>query len=327
MQNKKRVTIVGLGGVGGFYGGLLANKYQDSNEIEVCFVVRGKHLEVIKQNGLKVLSKDQEVVGRPAIATSDWKDIQDSDYIILATKGYDLSQTIKDMKAVVTDKTVIIPLLNGVEAYEQLRDAFGVSRIWQGCTYMVSRLKEPGVIDNPSGRQRILFGLDAEITSEMKEFESILKQAGVHAEVTDHISKEVWEKYILVSSSAMATSYFDSPFGAVMEHHPEEIKQLITEASSIGKKKGVTLSEDVVQVIIERLKAIPYESTTSMHSDFKALKEHNELGIMGGYMVKQGIVLGIDTPMYKKMCTYLVTRYGDKYVGINNERAECKENV
>lgn len=317
MQNKKRITIVGLGGVGGFYGGLLANKYQDSKEVEVCFVARGKHLEAIKQNGLKVLSKDQEVVGRPAIATSDWKDIQDSDYIILATKGYDLSQTIEDMKAVVTEKTVIIPLLNGVEAYEQLRDAFGVSRVWQGCTYMVSRLKDAGVIDNPSGRQRILFGLDGEVTPEMKDFETILKEAGVHAEATDQISKEVWEKYILVSSSAMATAYFDSSFGGVMEHHPEEMKQLITEASSIGKKKGVALSEDVVEVIMERLKAIPYESTTSMHSDFKALKEHNELGIMGGYMVKKGIVLGVETPMYKKMCTYLVARSGDRYVGVN----------
>lgn len=317
MQNKKRITIVGLGGVGGFYGGLLANKYQDSKEVEVCFVARGKHLEAIKQSGLKVLSKDHEVVGRPAIATSEWKDIQDSDYIILATKGYDLSQTIEDMKAVVTEKTVIIPLLNGVEAYEQLRDAFGMSRVWQGCTYMVSRLKDAGVIDNPSGRQRILFGLDGEVTPEMKDFETILKEAGVHAEATDQISKEVWEKYILVSSSAMATAYFDSSFGGVMEHHPEEMKQLITEASSIGKKKGVALSEDVVEVIMERLKAIPYESTTSMHSDFKALKEHNELGIMGGYMVKQGIVLGGETPMYKKMCTYLVARSGDRYVGVN----------
>ncbi|KUF42998.1 ketopantoate reductase family protein [Myroides marinus] len=317
MQNKKRITIVGLGGVGGFYGGLLANKYQDSNEVEICFVARGKHLEAIKQSGLKVLSKDHEVVGHPAIATSDWKDIQDSDYIILATKGYDLSQTIQDMKAVVAEKTVIIPLLNGVEAYEQLRDVFGVSRVWQGCTYMVSRLKEPGVIDNPSGRQRILFGTDGEVSSEMKDFETILKEASVHAEATNEISKEVWEKYILVSSSAMATAYFDSSFGGVMEHHPEEMKQLITEACSIGKKKGVALSEDVVEVIMERLKAIPYESTTSMHSDFKALKEHNELGIMGGYMVKQGIVLGVETPMYKKMCTYLVAHSGDKYVGIN----------
>ncbi|MDM1361437.1 ketopantoate reductase family protein [Myroides marinus] len=315
MQNKKRITIVRLGGVGGFYGGLLANKYQDSNEVEICFVARGKHLEAIKQSGLKVLSKDHEVVGHPAIATSDWKDIQDSDYIILATKGYDLSQTIQDMKAVVAEKTVIIPLLNGVEAYEQLRDVFGVSRVWQGCTYMVSRLKEPGVIDNPSGRQRILFGTDGEVSSEMKDFETILKEASVHAEATNEISKEVWEKYILVSSSAMATAYFDSSFGGVMEHHPEEMKQLITEACSIGKKKGVALSEDVVEVIMERLKAIPYESTTSMHSDFKALKEHNELGIMGGYMVKQGIVLGVETPMYKKMCTYLIVHSGDKYKG------------
>ncbi|MDM1397880.1 2-dehydropantoate 2-reductase [Myroides odoratimimus] len=319
MKDKKRITIVGLGGVGGFYGGLLAHQYQDSKEIEICFIARGKHLETIKEKGLTVLSKDSEVVGHPSIATSQLGDIEHTDYIILATKGYDLSQTIEDMKSVVGEHTVIIPLLNGVEAYEQLREVFGTSRVWQGCTYMVSRLKEAGVIDNPSGRQRILFGLDGQVSLEMKDLETILKTAGVHAEATSSISKEVWEKYILVSSSAMATAYYDSSFGGVMEHHPDEMRQLITEASAIGKKKGVALDEDVVEVIIERLKAIPYESTTSMHSDFAAFKEHNELGIMGGYMVKQGIAQGVETPMYKKMCNYLVVHSGEKYVGIEGE--------
>lgn len=315
MKTKKRITIVGLGGVGGFYGGLLANKYQDSQDIEVCFVARGKHLDAVKEKGLTVLSKDSEVVGHPALATSSWSDIKHTDYIIIATKGYDLSQTIADMKGCVGEHTVIIPLLNGVEAYEQLRDAFGEARVWQGCTYMVSRLKEAGVIDNPSGRQRILFGRDGMVTAEMKDFEAILTEAGINAEATSEISREVWEKYILVSTSAMATAYYNSTFGGVMEHHPAEMTQLLEEASAIGKKKGVALSADIVSVITERLKAIPYESTTSMHSDFTALKPQNELGIMGGYMVRQGILLGVETPMYKQMCNHLVVYSGDKYKG------------
>ncbi len=314
MNHKIRITIVGLGGVGGFYGGLLAHKYEQSNDVEICFVARGEHLKQIKAKGITVLSGKDTVVGKPFLATDSFEEVGHTDYLIMATKGYDLEDTFEEMKACISENTVIIPLLNGVEAYEKLKDYFNDTTVWQGCTYIVSRLKEPGVIENPSGRQKVLFGIDNGVTDAMKQLETIFKDAGIKAITSDTISTEIWEKYILVSASATATSYYNCPIGVIMENHEAEVKALLIEAEHIAISKGVHLPEGIVEVITERLKAIPYESTTSMHSDFLAGKECNELNIMSGYMVNQGKELRLETPMYSKMFESLETRIGKNYL-------------
>lgn len=313
MNKKIRITIVGLGGVGGFYGGLLAHKYERNNDVEICFVARGEHLKQIKANGITVLSGQESIVGKPHIATDSFQEIGHTDYLIMATKGYDLEDTFEDMKGCISKDTVIVPLLNGVEAYEKLKSYFNDTTVWQGCTYIVSRLKEAGVVENPSGRQKVLFGIDNGVNDAMKQLENILKDAGINALTSDTISTEVWEKYILVSASATATSYYNSSIGAVMDSHSAEINALLTEAEHIAIGKGVHLPEGIVGVIEGRLRAIPYESTTSMHSDFLAGKEHNELSIMSGYMVNQGKELRLETPMYSKMFESLQARIGKNY--------------
>ena len=90
---KTKILIVGIGGVGGYYGGLLARKYENHPEIEISFVARGAHLEAIQQNGLKVIAENETFVARPAIATNNVSETGIADYIILATKSYDLAAT------------------------------------------------------------------------------------------------------------------------------------------------------------------------------------------------------------------------------------------
>lgn len=300
MRNIK-IAIVGLGGVGGFYGGLLAHYYEGNQEVKINFLVRGAHLDVIKKQGLKVCSKGVEVIGKPAIASDQASDIGKVDYILLCTKGYDLTTVVKQIQPMIGVGTIVIPLLNGVLAYEELKEKLTETEVWQGCTYMVSRLKEAGVIDNPSGRQKIFVGIEGQLSERMKEFESLLTNAGVNAKATDEISREVWEKYILVSSSAVATTYFNQSIGAIMQMHLEDVQQLIAEASAIARVKQIKLPLEVESLVEERLKAIPFESTTSMHSDFVAQNKQTELEVMAGYMVQQGEKMNVPTPMYHQM--------------------------
>ena len=52
---KKRIGILGLGGVGGYFGGLLAKAYFDSGTIEIVFIARGETKKAITANGLKIV--------------------------------------------------------------------------------------------------------------------------------------------------------------------------------------------------------------------------------------------------------------------------------
>ena len=46
-----RVAVIGAGGIGGLYGGLLARAGHD-----VRFLARGEHLSAIQQHGLEIRS-------------------------------------------------------------------------------------------------------------------------------------------------------------------------------------------------------------------------------------------------------------------------------
>ncbi|MBB1138703.1 ketopantoate reductase family protein [Myroides sp. WP-1] len=309
-MSKVNIGVIGLGGVGGFYGGLLAHHFEDEEQVDIHFVARGAHGEQIKRHGLTVQSKDRVIVAKPARVVENVQDLGKMNFILLCTKEYDLDEVIVDLKEIVSKNTVILPLLNGVEAFEKL-DRELEAEVWQGCTYMVSRLKEPGVIDNPSGRQKIVFGRTERITPLMLQVNHLLQAAGITSFCTQDIAKEVWEKYILVSSSAVATTFYNCSFGVVMRDHTATIRTLVTEASAVAQAKGVHLTEDIVEVIMERLAAIPFDSTTSMHSDFTSNKVQTELEVMAGYLIREGKRLQTEVQTYQKMYAMLKDKQGN----------------
>ncbi|MDM1407235.1 2-dehydropantoate 2-reductase [Myroides sp. DF42-4-2] len=308
-MDKINIGIIGLGGVGGFYGGLLAHHFEADSRINIHFVARGAHGVKIKDAGITVRSKDTVVVGKPTQVVESVEALGIMDYILLCTKEYDLDDVIVDLKRIVSKNTVILPLLNGVEAFEKLTEHLQ-AEVWQGCTYMVSRLKEAGVIDNPSGRQKIVFGRTDKITQRMLDLDQLFKAAGITSICTQEIAREVWEKYILVSSSAVATAFYNCSFGVVMRDHPKEIHALVTEAAEIARAKGVSVAADVVEVIMQRLQAIPFDSTTSMHSDFISNKVKTELDVMATYFIREGRRLHVDVPTYQNMYSALKDKQG-----------------
>lgn len=309
-MNTINIGIIGLGGVGGFYGGLLAHQYEKDSSVDIHFVARGAHGEKIKKDGLTVLSKETAIVGKPTTVVNAVRDLIGIDFILLCTKEYDLDRVIADLKPIVSKNTVIIPLLNGVEAFEKLNKELE-AEVWQGCTYMVSRLKEAGVIDNPSGRQKVVFGRAEGTTPKMVQVENLLKAAGIQASCTPEIAREVWEKYILVSASAVATTFYNCSFGIIRSEYTTVIRSLVAEASAIAIAKKVDLPQNIVAVVMQRLEAIPFDSTTSMHSDFLSNKPETELEVMAGYLIREGIRLQLEVPTYQKMYAILKQKQGN----------------
>src|ERR1035437_10130386 len=112
---KTKIVIVGLGGVGGYYGGLLARHYADNPNMEIYFVARGEHLKKVQQNGLKVITETGTFIVSPTLATDTVSEIGIADYVILTTKSYDLEATVKQINPCVGANTVILPLLNGAD--------------------------------------------------------------------------------------------------------------------------------------------------------------------------------------------------------------------
>lgn len=299
MINQTKIVIAGIGGVGGYFGGLLAKAYAGNEDIKVYFIARGNHLTAIKNNGLKVNKGDIDFIAKPYLATNDSTEIGTADYIIISTKSYDLIEMLTQLMPCIGEKTVILPLLNGVEAVEKIRMRFPQNLVPAGCAYIVSAIKSAGVIENMGNRQEIYFGLDNKTNEQLEKLHDLFKFAGIEATLSTEISKLIWEKFIFLSCIATATSYYHKTVGELLIEKREALENFINETSAIAKAKRIELDE-TTEKAMAHYEALPFTTTSSMQRDFEAKKPYTELESITGYVVREAKKLNISTPYFEK---------------------------
>ncbi|MFM9946018.1 MAG: ketopantoate reductase family protein [Bacteroidia bacterium] len=315
MQNsniKTKIIIAGIGGVGGYFGGLLAKYFYDKENVEINFFARGTHLKEIQSHGLKVIKGDSEFITRPTLVTDNPSEMGIADFIIIATKSYDLEAMIHQLQPCINPDTIILPLLNGVDSRERIKNILPENIVLDGCVYIVSRLNQPGVIENKGNIQTLYFGLDNFVNERLFLLERLFKEANIEATLSKNISTILWEKFIFISPTASATSYFDTCIGELISDNEklETLTALIEEVKQVAKAKQIVISEDITEKTLNKLKALPFEATSTMHSDFKNKKHKNELESLTGYVVSEGQKNNLETPIYIKTYAELRKKNG-----------------
>ncbi|MBK7310081.1 MAG: 2-dehydropantoate 2-reductase [Sphingobacteriaceae bacterium] len=301
MRSKTKILIAGIGGVGGYFGGLLAKRFYKSAEVEVCFLARGKHLQAIKDKSLKIIKGRFEFIATPHLASDDPNEIGIANFIIICTKTYDLNSIIDQLKPCIDKNTIILPLLNGVDACEKIKTLLPLNTVLNGCVYIVSRLKEAGVIENSGNIETLYFGVDGTPGQELLAYETLFKQAGIEATLSQNISSVVWEKFIFISPTATATSYFNNCIGEIVadEQKLNIFKLLVEEVKQIALKKNIALSTDISEKTLTKLKKLPFETTSSLHSDIKSNKSQTELEALTGYVISEALKNSMSCPTYE----------------------------
>ena len=115
-----RIAVMGSGGVGGYFGGLLARTGH-----EVGFVARGAHLAALRSNGLQVKSVHGDFEVAPVEATDQPSELGTVDLVLMTIKTPDVKQAAQAVKPIVREGTTVLSLLNGVEAPEQIGAVVG----------------------------------------------------------------------------------------------------------------------------------------------------------------------------------------------------------
>ncbi len=76
------------------------------------------------------------------------------------------------------------------------------------------------------------------------------------------------------------------------------VSSLIEEVKQVAKAKKIIVSEDITEITLNKLKALPFETTSSMHADFKNNKPNNELNSLTSYVVREGQKYNLEMPTY-----------------------------
>lgn len=307
LKNKTKIAFVGLGGVGGYYGGLVSRYAENHPEIEVSFLARGKHLEAIRQNGLKVSDEKQSFTTRPATATDKVEEIGTVDFIVLSTKSYDLDATMAQIKPMVAKHTIILPLLNGIDNTPRLRAFFPENEVWYGCVYIITRLKEPGVVEDSGNVHFMHFGHEKKVSAELLFIEELFLKSGIEVARKEEPLKAIWRKFFYISTTAALTTYLNTDFRSLVwdEDKKPLYVSIMKELYAVSEAEGIGLYDGIIDDMLKYGGSLPAGSTSSMNSDYLAGRK-TEIETLIGVVVRLGQKYGIATPLYDKVYYKLI---------------------
>lgn len=301
MLEDKKIAVVGIGGVGGYLAGMLIPAFP-----HMTLVARGARGESITQNGL-ILHSDYhgERCVRPERVVSNAAQLPPQDYIFLCVKNYSLEQAVEEMKGAVTEDTVIIPVMNGVDAGERTRRLLSRGIVVDSLIYIVSFAGEDYSIYQQGDFADVRIGImDANEREKraVSEVAEILSKAGVDYEVADDIEREIWRKYILNCAFNVATAAYDNTIGELRDdaNKAEEYKRLVWEAYAVARAKGVHVTEEHAQIIADKFYKYEDDATSSLQRDIRAGKP-SEVNVFSGYLVRAAREFGVEVPVSEKM--------------------------
>jgi len=288
------ILIYGTGGVGGYFGARLA---QAGNT--VTFIARGKHLEAIKKNGLRLISPKGDYLVFPANATANIADVTDIDLILVCVKTWQLEAAAKEINQVLNEKTIVISLLNGINNVEVLGAVIDKKHLLGGLCKVVSKIEDFGVINHLSFEPTIVFGeLSNEKTERVLLLEKLFLNAGITTKLAENIQTEIWSKFLFISTISAIGALTRATVGEIMAS--PELKKMMREIAdeivAVAMAKGIYLSEILVEKQFKMIASQPYNTTSSLQRDMMEGKP-SELEAQTGTIVKMGIELGVPTPV------------------------------
>jgi 2-dehydropantoate 2-reductase len=289
-----KIVILGAGGVGGYFGAMLARSGQD-----VTFIARGRHLQEIQNSGLRVRSVHGDFVIKSAQATDDISLIGPVDLALIAVKDFQLEPILSPMKALIDETSTVIPLLNGVRAAERLVEEFGRERVLGGLCRIVAYKEGPGIIYHESPFRNIIFGeWDGQETTRAQAIYETLSAADIDVELAADICKEMWIKYLFIAAYGAVSSVVRLPAGGIRSTREtmDLLRKAMNEIAEVARGKSVALEPGVVDKALVFFDSFPPGATSSMQRDVQEGRMF-ELEALTGALVRYGHEVDVPTPV------------------------------
>jgi 2-dehydropantoate 2-reductase len=300
------IGIIGVGGVGGFFGGKIARFLESRGSGEhVSFLARGAHLSAIQERGLILLTEeDGEIECHPDLATDRVSDLPPLDVCLMCVKSYDLGPVAEKLQEKVGDGTVILPLLNGIDIYERLRVAIAGGVILPACVYVGTQIEKPGRVVQKGGACKIICGPDPlRPGHDVSHLLGLLDSAGIRREWSADPYPEVWGKFVFIAAFGLVAACHDATLGQVLESGQmlDETRSVMKEIFDLALISGVRISPTIVNDSLKKAAAFPFEAKTSFQRDFEDQEKKDERDLFGGTIIRLGEEFGVKTDATRRL--------------------------
>ena len=263
-----RIAVMGSGAVGGYFGAKLAAAGN-----ALAFIARGKHLDAIEANGLRVMSPNGDLHIRQAQFSADPKCVGAVDLILFCVKSYDTEAAAETIKPMVSDRTIILSLQNGVDNPDKLARIFGEHRVLPAVVYVGAQVSAPGVITHSTGGRIIFGGMDGGLRDNSKIIQQALIAAAIPCEASAAIRQVQWAKLL-----------WNAPFCAISCLTHANMKQIVesdsltqlaldcmAEVQAAARTEGIELPRRLFDEVLSFSRSLG-EFKPSMLQDLEANK-------------------------------------------------------
>ncbi|MGN6171284.1 MAG: ketopantoate reductase family protein [Solirubrobacteraceae bacterium] len=254
------VAILGPGGVGGFVAALLARAGEG-----VTVIARPQTAQLIERQGLSV---ETERLGRFTVRLNASTELPAPvNFLLIATKATTLVDALERIGA---QPQVVVPLLNGFDHMEILRDRFGAAHVAAGTIRIETDRPEPGRVVQTGGSVRVELAADNPVLRPaLAELQGVLERAQIPTKVGPSEGHILWSKLVRLAPLALTTSAAVRPIGFIRSdaHWREMLEAAIRETTAVANADGARIDPEDP---LDELDAAHSTLSSSMQRDLAA---------------------------------------------------------
>lgn len=290
-QSPLSIAVVGPGAIGGTIAAWLSRSPR-VGQVTLCARSPLDRLVVETPDG-SVIEADPRVVTSPADITAP------VDWVLVATKAYDVEAASAWFAGLVGPTTRVAVLQNGVEHLERFAPFVARDRI------------TPVVVDIPAertGRGRILHRREGTVIVPSgqagEDFVALFADSVIAASTTDDFVTVAWTKLALNCAGAVS-ALTGRPGGVVRaEGIADLMRAMVRECVAVGRAVGADLGDELPDWVVERAMTSPPDSVNSLLGD-RLADRPMEWDARNGVIVRLGRDHGIETPVNALCATLL----------------------
>ncbi len=297
-----KILVLGAGAMGGYYGARLIEAGAD-----VTFMLRPGRARALERVGLAVRSELGDF-HRPVKMVLAGQVAAQFDLVLLACKAYDLADAIRTISPAVGRDTAVLPLLNGLDAYDRLDQCFGRQRVLGGVAYIATTLAADGTVVHAGRMDRLVVGPRAAQASALAaDFHALVSRAAGTRELSGAIGQELWNKWAMIAAGAVMTCLMRGTVADIMKTQDGRRLMLdaIAECRTVAQLHGHAIPEPVVAAMQARLLDEASTWAASMMRDIAQGAPRIEADAIVGDLIKRAAGYGHELPLSRAAYCHL----------------------
>ncbi len=288
-----RITVMGAGAVGSYFGGMLAR-----SGMAVTLIGRRAHVEAIARDGLFIDSIHfQERV--PVAASTQPDAARNAELVLFCVKTRDTESAARALASYLAPGAIVVSLQNGVDNVARIKGASGIEAL-PAVVYVAASMPTPGRVKH-AGRGDLVIGSLGSRDQRREDLERVAQcfvRAGVPCCVSQNIEGDLWTKLILNCAGNAVTALGRSNYGRATqnEHSRQIMAATANEAIAVARAAGVQLPPvDLVAAGLKLAQDLG-QATSSTAQDIQRGKR-TEIDALNGFIARRGAELGVPTPV------------------------------